>query len=651
MIRKAFNSEAMTFRDISYKMLKANIKQYRLFILCNVASIAILFSFLSVYNNKRFMNESIVNSMISSNIIMPTLLLLIFIGVFIPYTQNAFMKARQKDYGILLTLGMTESEVRNSVLKENGILCLIFLLGGLIFGTALSAFFLGFIRYALGIDGIGITFSLPAYAETAVYAMMIFMISLAANIIGLARSSIREKLRLTEKTENKGGSLPLLVIGTAITAVSLICLFFFYRASQNVFIICWLLCVIGSALIFFNGSALLSLIRNKRYKKYIRNILVLSDIKYYYGKNKKIFFVNAWLFFIIFFFTAFAMVSYPNMTRYAAIYHPFDMAYAEIKGSFEPLSDAEVNTIAHNNGDEITLNDGVEFVRNNAFTVFCVDDVNRLLDKNYSVAHGSFLFVYGFDPNDGYEHDYNFDISSLGIKSGSGQMKFTIQGKIADPLFGQINAVSNYMLLADKTDFARLAASGGDFYIKGTLHLFSFENWRNSAGTVDSVWKQLALKNNLNVKDYESSRFYQVSSRTEAYNTAIKSCNLLIFVFLYLSLLLYFAAVVMIHFKLRMEYDNEKKKFRSLYRIGIQETEVKTAVYQKILVIFLVSPVYSIILNFAFGVSIFSQYRFGTFGILCVAVMSFIFLFAHWRVCRRYAGVYGAGVIEEMPEA
>jgi hypothetical protein len=92
----------MTFDRIAFKMFKANIKIYRLFILCNLSSIAILYSFISISENKQFMNSSIVDPMISSNIYAPTFLVLLFTFIFIPYSQSAFMKARQKDYGILL---------------------------------------------------------------------------------------------------------------------------------------------------------------------------------------------------------------------------------------------------------------------------------------------------------------------------------------------------------------------------------------------------------------------------------------------------------------------------------------------------------------------------------------------------------------------
>lgn len=131
----------MTFSEIAYKMFKKDAKKYRLFILCNVAAIAVLYSFISIVLNKQFMNSSIVDPMISSNIYAPTFFIVMFAGMFIPYSQSVFMKARQKDYGILLSIGMTENEVRKSVIIENLVLHAVSLVAGLMFGTILSLFF------------------------------------------------------------------------------------------------------------------------------------------------------------------------------------------------------------------------------------------------------------------------------------------------------------------------------------------------------------------------------------------------------------------------------------------------------------------------------------------------------------------------------
>jgi putative ABC transport system permease protein len=216
-------------------MFKADVKKYRLFILCNLSAIAILYSFVSVSENQQFMDKSIVDPMISGNIDAPTFLVLFFTGMFIPYSQRIFMKARQKDYGILLTIGMTENEVRNSILIENLILCMISLIIGLVLGTFLSILFLGFIRNVIGIDKIEVTISILPYKITTIYVSVIFIISLIINICGMMKSTIYEKIKYTVKAESgRHYSIKLICVGIVITITAFILMILFYHKNSEI---------------------------------------------------------------------------------------------------------------------------------------------------------------------------------------------------------------------------------------------------------------------------------------------------------------------------------------------------------------------------------------------------------------------------------
>lgn len=96
----------------------------------------------------------------------------------------------------------------------------------------------------------------------------------------------------------------------------------------------------------------------------------------------------------------------------------------------------------------------------------------------------------------------------------------------------------------------------------------------------------------------------------------------------------------MIHFKLKMEREDEKKKYRSLRRIGIQAAEVKKAVYRKVLVIFLVSPIYSILISLAFSHIMLNPLGLGIESIVSTIAVSILFLLVHLLVYRRYARAY-----------
>ncbi|MBW9158978.1 ABC transporter permease (plasmid) [Clostridium tagluense] len=545
-----------------------------------------------------------------------------------------------------MTLGMSENEVRNSVLIENLILCVVSLIIGLVSGTVLSLFFLGFIHNVIGFNSVNIAISLSSYKITTMYVLGIFLISLIVNVYGMIKSTVYDKIKCAEKAESGNHySIIFSCVGIVFTIVAFVVMILFYHTNSNIWFLSLFFCILGSVLIFFNGEALIESFQSKHYKRYIKNIFLFSDIKYYYSKNKKIFFVTTWIFFAISFFIAFSLVTYPNFTNNAIAYHPFHIVYSEIKDNFKPLSDNEIKAIVQKNGNSITTNDTVEFVRNNAFTVFCVDDVNKIMKKNYKVKSNSFVYVYPYDINDGYEHNVNLNISSIGIDSHEGTKKFIMQNTIINPLFGKINCISDSIILVNKKDYNWIKVNGIDYYIKGTLHLYNFGNWRNSNGIANEVWNNLMKKNNI---EKEDARFYKISSRIEAYNTALKSSNFLIFFVIYASLLLYFSAIIMIHFKLEMEYKEDKRKYFSLYRIGIREIELKKMISQKILMIYFIPFVYAMIINIAYSYYANSSYGYGVIGILYAIITSLIFLIIHFIMYKLYFISYYKRVISEL---
>ncbi|WDV45349.1 FtsX-like permease family protein [Clostridiaceae bacterium M8S5] len=635
----------MTISKILIKIFKADVKKYKLFVLCNLSTIAILYSFISILENNEFMDASIVDPMISSNIYAPTFLILIFAGLFIPYSQRIFIKSRQKDYGILLSLGMTEKEVRNNVLLENLILCLVSLIIGLVIGTFLSLFFLLFISDVIGVQNIKIKISMTAYRLTTIYVIAIFLISLIINVYAMIKRSIYEKIRYTEKAESgKYYKMVFVFVGIAFIVLGFIIMIVFYHINSNIWFISLLANIIGSFLIFFNGEALIECLKSKYYKSYVRNIFVFSDIRYYYGKNKKIFFMTIWIFFAVLFMISFGLITYPNFTNNAITYHPFHMVYTEINDYVRPFSNNEIEAIVRKNNNSITIKDTVRFARDNAFTIFCIEDVNKLLNKRYRIKSNSYIYVYPYDMDDGYEHNVDYNISNINIDCHKATKKFVIQDSIIDPLFGRINSISDYIILVNKEDFEWIISNDTNFYIKGKLHMYNFNDWKNSEKIVNEIYNKQLKKNNIEKKE----RFYKISSRIDEYKKALKSSNFLIFNIIYASLLLYLAAIIMIHFKLKMEYNSEKIKYISLYRIGIREIEVKKMIYRKIKIIYNISFLYAIIINIFYAYYTNYTYGYGKIGVFYAIITSILLFIIHSIVYKLYFKMYYKRIIKEF---
>ncbi|QOR35870.1 ABC transporter permease [Clostridium sp. 'deep sea'] len=588
----------MTLGSITLKMFKTDAKKYKLFILCNLCAIAILYSFTSIYVNKQFMNSSIVNPMISSNIYAPTMLVFFFTGIFITYSQSVFIKSRQKDYGILLSIGMTENEVLKSVLLENITMILLALGSGLILGTGLSLLFFSFIKYLLGFSVINITISIVSYKIIIIYVLSVFIFSIILNVIFMCKRTILDKIKYTEKAEKSScNSIILAVLGLLFTVASIVIMIVLYQKDSNYWFLSLLTCVLGSVLIFYNGEAIIKKFQKKNNKKYLKNIFLFSDLKYYYGKNKKIYLTTTWLFFVILFLFSFSLYSYPSLTSNAITYHPYHMTYAGIDNDMQALAKNEIENIALHYGNKITAYDSVKFMRNNTFTIFDVNDINTIFNESYCIDSNTCLFVFPYDINDGYDHNTNQSMSTLRIKTNTTKKEFNITNTIVKPFFGHVNCISSYIILVNSEDYNWISKNGVDYYIKGRLQLYNFEYWRNSQNIINDVWNKLLIKNNIN----EDDNFFKISSLINAYKIALKSSNFLLFIVIYVCLLIYLSTVIMIYFKVEMEYEDDKKKYFSLYRLGITNKEINKMVSQKIKTIFSISFIYAIIINIGYS--------------------------------------------------
>ena len=285
-------------------MFRAEFKKYLLYFLCNTFAAAIFFCFASIFTNDTFMNDASVDPMISSNIYAPSVLTALFLAVFIPYSHNAFQKFREKDYGILRSLGMSKAEMKRNLLRENAAIGVVSILAGLLVGTVLSGIFYLVIHYAIGINTLKFRLIPEAYGITAAYFSGLFAISVLISFLSMKARSALEMIKRSQKAEqSQHGNLAVEITGFVLVVLSFIVMFVFYPKNSDIWFLSLAICFVGSLLMIFNGKSLIDRIEKKHKKQYFTKLFFLSDIKYYYGKNIKVNCVAIWmLFFALFFY-------------------------------------------------------------------------------------------------------------------------------------------------------------------------------------------------------------------------------------------------------------------------------------------------------------------------------------------------------------
>ncbi len=626
----------MNINTLLMKLFKVNVKKYTAFVICNMCAIAILYSFLSIMDNPQFMNPRIVDPMISSNIYAPTYLIILFTALFIPFTQNIFMKDRQKEYGILLTLGMAERDVIHTIIKEFFLMSMVALGIGFIVGSILSLFFLLFIKNVIGVSELTLTLSWMAYIKTGLYTMVICILSLGMNIVRMQRHSIREIIVSTEEAEvGKHKSIIGFSIGVLLTVIGLILMLAIYAMNSNIWLVSILLCIFGSYMVYYNGDVIMDIWRGKAHKRYMKHLFLFTDVRYYYERNRKMYMATTWIFFTIIFFLMFSAVTVPNFSNNASVYHPYDFVYASLD-SDEKKVNLDMERIAKKNGNDVVMSSQVSFVRNGGVSIFSEAEINKALNLDIHTKEGSSVFIYPYDGNDGYEYDLNNAPESISIEGVSDHRTLRVEKIIVDPFIGKINAISNQILVVNARDYQWVKNYGQNYPIHGNLNMYRFLDWKNSEIVVREATDNLGRIN----PSYLSDRFYQVSAKITAYTMAQKSSELLLFLMVYVAILLYLSVIIMMHFKLNMEFDSEGIKYRSLYRLGIQTSEMKRMLSQKVFSMYFTGFSYAVIVSVLFSYYANSSYGYGFIGIALCFLISCIVGVVHFMVYRKHAATY-----------
>lgn len=179
--------------------MKSNIRQYRLFVLCNTVLVMVCYFFGGIYFNNMFTSDRYVNSMISSNIITPTVVVFAFAVFFIPYTHFSFNLQNERKYGIMEATGVSWRDLWKFVLMENALLAGCSLILGLASGIMLlTLFFKVFVKI------IGIEFNFPAISINSVLRpsfalLIIYILTVIAIVIRLSRITVKEMIEDSKK--------------------------------------------------------------------------------------------------------------------------------------------------------------------------------------------------------------------------------------------------------------------------------------------------------------------------------------------------------------------------------------------------------------------------------------------------------------------
>lgn len=157
----------------------------------------------------------------------------------------------------------------------------------------------------------------------------------------------------------------------------------------------------------------------------------------------------------------------------------------------------------------------------------------------------------------------------------------------------------------------------------------------DSGKGIATVQKYLMEKNH--VDETEQHVYYRASSRIEAYTTAKQSAEFLMFLMFFVVVLLCGASDVMVHFKIKAEWEEEKRMLSGLYRIGVTSEEMLGMLKHKNIYYYMPQVMTGLLIGVFYNYTVNEFYGYGWKAAGYSLLVGMVFVALQFIVVTRYS--------------
>lgn len=583
------------------------------------------------------MNPNKVNSMISSNLIAPSIVVVLFSIFFILYAHTSFVKFRKTEFGLFMLLGMTNWDIARIILFENSLIGFFSLATGLVSGTLFSRLFYFLVLRITDVKGISYAVSYESYLYTIIFFTVIYALAILSSFLISSRYEIINLLKESRKEDKNIINKPFL----AVIGIILIGIAFFDIVNNStadnsiVFSRSILLCFIGIYLLISNIVWFITKIFKSSKKRYIKNILFISNLKYTFGQSKKILFIITLFVMMTIFFSSLSVLFISDSQKFATEYNPYHIAYAEIFDK-NKISNELLNSIIKNGETQFDSYKSIGFIYNSRMTLLSDKNLNSNLGSSIHVQKGHLINLFQVVMGDGYVHETK-EIKKIDFKTTTGSHEYISQGKITKVFFNNIPILSGRYIILNDSDYQKIKSETIPTDI-GYIKLMNFKDWYKTKGIIDKLSSELEKYNKENTKyNKENTKNYydninddikafKAVSRIGDYLVSKQAGSFLLFLCSFVGILFFISSGVILHFRLLTEFEREKVKYKKLYKIGITDLEISNIISKELKVLFFLPIILGIIIATVYNYSMPVEVGEEILSIRYSLILGFIYL-------------------------
>ncbi|MBO0994413.1 FtsX-like permease family protein [Bacillus sp. SD088] len=578
----------MTLFELAAKNIKRNIKHYALYIGATVFSIIIYFTFATLKYSDNISGLAETSRQTKSIMSASAFVLMIFVAIFILYSNTFFMKKRKKEVALYSLLGVRKRTIGFLLFFENMMIGIISLVIGVVLGFFLSQLLLQILLKLMGMEmTLGLTISASAILNTVGVFFAIFLVT---SLLGY-RVIYQFKLIDLFQAAKKGEEQPKAQIIAVLTGVLALILAYWIALQDFVTSEVWrvlgiatplvviALTIIGSYLLF---NSVFVYVLNKMKKREIwawkgLNLMTASQLLYRIRGNAKTLTIIATLSATTITAGGAVFGMYYNTDKNIEAYAPFSFMWQgpqyEIQDeSVEANIEFETKNIRVP-GEE--MDKEYYIIDQSTFTQLAKalewDDIEQIHQKQTEA-----LLIEPF-------YDERWSVKTEEVALGDDQ--YQIQKMYPKSIFNVEVLPGSVLVLGDE-QYQALAGGATKF------HAVQLDNYKKHA----DLSKQLA--SSLDTENF--------SSALRDYQESLKASGSQLFVGSFLGLVFLLATGSIIFFKMMTEAEEDKSKYEILYKIGVSKQEMKRTIRYQMGLVF-IAPLSLGIMHGAVALTAFSN--------------------------------------------
>ncbi|WP_445002625.1 ABC transporter permease [Exiguobacterium alkaliphilum] len=287
----------MTLFDLAKKNVARNLSRYALYVGTTIFSIIIYFTFATLKHSGEISALAETSKQISGLMSASTFILLLFVALFIAYSNAFFLRGRKREVGLYSLLGVRKKQIGQLLLFENLVIGAVSLVVGIGLGVVGANVLLQVLLRLMDSDlSIGFAFSRSALVETFLVFLGIFVFTSFQGYRVIYRFSLIDLFH----ADKKGEDVPKANVFAALGGVATLAVAY-WLALQDLTSPLWRmlslamplliigLTVVGSALLFHSVLVFI-LGRMKAHERWSwrrLNVLTTSQLLYRIRGNAK----------------------------------------------------------------------------------------------------------------------------------------------------------------------------------------------------------------------------------------------------------------------------------------------------------------------------------------------------------------------------